>query len=95
MKRLVNMIKNMPISKMTEPRIISVGNNHLGFIIEKTTDGKTKVVIKNWLGNKPSWDEQAMVEETLRFELNEKGEMTEGLLSWNNYYSSSYKTSYN
>ena len=85
-KMLESFIRNFKNGvKTDEPRVFTVGDNHLGFTVEKRHDGSTRVIVKNWLGDKESWDKPALVEETFVFELNSKGQMTEGTLSWNNY----------
>ena len=94
-KRIFSLIKNLPArANINEPIVYTVGNNHLGFTIKKTIDNRTVVTVKNWLGDKASWDKRAYVEESLNFELDEFGQMTSANLSWNNYYESKYKTEY-
>ena len=94
-KMVANFAKNFKNgAKMTEPKIITVGNNHFGFTIDKKSDGTTRVIVKNWLGDKASWDKPAYVEKTFVFELDANGQMTQGTLSWNNYYESKAKTDY-
>lgn len=94
-KMVANFAKNFKNgAKMTEPKIITVGNNHFGFTIDKKSDGTTQVIVKNWLGDKASWDKPAYVEKTFAFELDANGQMTQGTLSWNNYYESKAKTDY-
>ena len=94
-KMVANFAKNFKNgAKMTEPKIITVGNNHFGFTIDKKSDGTTQVIVKNWLGDKASWEKPAYVEKTFAFELDANGQMTQGTLSWNNYYESKAKTDY-
>ena len=94
-RKLFNYIKNLHSgSSITEPVIITVGNNRFGFTIKKSLDNKTTVTVKNWLGDKASWDKAAYVEKVLTFELDENGQITSGIISWNDYYESAYKSDY-
>lgn len=94
-KQLYSIIEKLPKgAKTTEPIVISVGVNNLGIMIDKTDPTKTIVTVRNWLGNKESFDKPARKEEVFTFVLDEEGVMIDGKVYWSDYFQRHDKTEY-